>query len=81
MVLIITIIIIKCKYSNNTLWQASDLPRLFLSARGGGVLCQLVPPPYMKKLSLEFEVLHISGDFLHIFFYEIVRELDFPPIK
>ena len=31
------IIIIKWKYIYNTHWQASDLPRLFLSARGGSL--------------------------------------------
>ena len=30
-------IIIKWKYIYNTHWQASDLPRLFLSARGGSL--------------------------------------------
>ena len=34
---IITIISIKWKYIYNTHWQASDLPRLFLSARGGSL--------------------------------------------
>ena len=36
-VLPISIIIIKWKYIYNTHWQASDLPRLFLSARGGSL--------------------------------------------
>ena len=37
-VVAITITIsIKCKYIYNTHWQASDLPRLFLSARGGSL--------------------------------------------
>ena len=30
--------IIKYKYIYNTHWQASDIPRLFLSAMGGGSL-------------------------------------------
>ena len=33
----ITIIIIKCRSLYITHWQASDLPRLFLSARGGSL--------------------------------------------
>ena len=37
-VAIISISIIKWKYIYNTHWQASDLPRLLLSARGGGSL-------------------------------------------
>ena len=38
MVVVPIIIIIKCKYIYNTLWQATYLPRLFLSARGGSLL-------------------------------------------
>ena len=34
---VVAITIIKCKYIYNTHWQASDLPRLFLSARGGSL--------------------------------------------
>ena len=37
MVVVAIITIIKCKYIYNTHWQASDLPRLFLSARGGSL--------------------------------------------
>ena len=35
--MVVVAITIKCKYIYNTHWQASYLPRLFLSARGGSL--------------------------------------------